>query len=62
MEPDPTPEREHMTGECSPVGSGNEGRVVRVGETVRRPVGPWTPAVHLLLAHLRGPASRARRP
>jgi aminoglycoside phosphotransferase (APT) family kinase protein len=25
---------------------------VRVGETVRRPVGPWTPAVHALLDHL----------
>jgi hypothetical protein len=33
-------------------GLGNEGRVVRVGETVRRPAGPWTPAVHSLLAHL----------
>ena len=27
-------------------------RVVRVGATVRRPVGPWTPAVHALLEHL----------
>ncbi len=27
-------------------------RVVRVGATVRRPVGPWTPAVHALLNHL----------
>jgi Ser/Thr protein kinase RdoA (MazF antagonist) len=26
--------------------------VVRVGDTVRRPVGPWTPAVHALLRHL----------
>jgi hypothetical protein len=26
--------------------------VVRVGNTVRRPAGPWTPAVHALLAHL----------
>lgn len=26
--------------------------VVRVGDTVRRPGGPWTPAVHALLAHL----------
>lgn len=26
--------------------------IVRVGNTVRRPVGPWTPAVHALLAHL----------
>lgn len=28
-------------------------RVVRVGDTVRRSSGPWTPAVHALLAHLR---------
>jgi Ser/Thr protein kinase RdoA (MazF antagonist) len=26
--------------------------VVRVGDTVRRPAGPWTPAVHALLGHL----------
>lgn len=26
--------------------------VVRVGQTVRRPAGPWTPAVHALLTHL----------
>lgn len=26
--------------------------VVRVGDTVRRPRGPWTPAVHALLRHL----------
>lgn len=25
--------------------------VVRVGETVRRPLGPWSPAVHALLRH-----------
>jgi aminoglycoside phosphotransferase (APT) family kinase protein len=25
---------------------------VRVGDTVRRPAGPWTPAVHALLGHL----------
>jgi hypothetical protein len=25
---------------------------VRVGDTVRRPTGPWTPAVHALLEHL----------
>jgi hypothetical protein len=31
---------------------GNVGGVVRVGETVRRPTGPWTPAVHALLAHV----------
>ncbi|WP_406841565.1 aminoglycoside phosphotransferase family protein (plasmid) [Streptomyces sp. AHU1] len=28
------------------------GRVERIGNTVRRPVGPWTPAVHGLLRHL----------
>lgn len=27
-------------------------RVVRIGDTVRRPVQPWTPAVHALLRHL----------
>lgn len=26
--------------------------LVRVGDTVRRPAGPWTPAVHALLVHL----------
>jgi Phosphotransferase enzyme family len=31
---------------------GNIGGAVRVGDTVRRPAGPWTPAVHALLAHL----------
>lgn len=31
---------------------GNLSRVVRIGDTVRRPVGPWTPAVHALLRHL----------
>ena len=32
-------------------GLGNAGAVVRVGDTVRRPTGPWTPAVHALLEH-----------
>jgi hypothetical protein len=31
---------------------GNENVVVRIGNTVRRPVHPWTPAVHALLRHL----------
>jgi Ser/Thr protein kinase RdoA (MazF antagonist) len=31
---------------------GHIGGAVRVGGTVRRPAGPWTPAVHALLAHL----------
>ncbi|GAA4356399.1 phosphotransferase [Angustibacter luteus] len=39
------PEEEPLTG-------GNTTVVVRVGATVRRPVGPWTPAVHDLLNHL----------
>nr|MBA3524520.1 phosphotransferase [Geodermatophilaceae bacterium] len=33
---------------------GNVGGAWRVGETVRRTPGPWTPAVHALLAHLDG--------
>src|SRR5690242_10055451 len=31
---------------------GNTGHVVRVGDTVRRQTGHWTPAVHGLLEHL----------
>jgi Phosphotransferase enzyme family len=31
---------------------GNVGGAVRVGDTVRRTTGPWTPAVHALLDHL----------
>lgn len=31
---------------------GNENFVVQVGDTVRRPVHPWTPAVHALLRRL----------
>ena len=31
---------------------GNAGGAVLVGGTVRRPTGPWTPAVHALLRHL----------
>jgi hypothetical protein len=31
---------------------GNTGGAGRIGDTVRRAVGPWTPAVHALLAHL----------
>jgi hypothetical protein len=32
--------------------AGNVGGATRVGRTVRRPTGPWTPAVHELLAYL----------
>ncbi len=38
---------------------GNVGGAVRVGRTVRRATGPWTPAVHRLLRHLRGSGLRA---
>src|SRR3712207_2187978 len=31
---------------------GNITAVVRVGDTVRRATGPWTPAIHALLLHL----------
>ncbi|MFC1409536.1 phosphotransferase enzyme family protein [Streptacidiphilus sp. N1-12] len=31
---------------------GGVNRVTRLGDTVRRPVGPWTPTVHRLLDHL----------
>jgi hypothetical protein len=31
---------------------GNAGGASRVGDTVRRAAGPWTPAVHSLLRHL----------
>ncbi|MBO3086430.1 phosphotransferase [Cellulomonas fengjieae] len=35
-----------------PLPGGNVGGAVRVGDTVRRPTGPWTPAVHELLRFL----------
>lgn len=37
-----------------PFADGNVSVVVRVGETVRRSTGEWTPATHALLRHLRG--------
>ena len=39
-------------GEEIPLADGSMTTVVRVGDTVRRPVGRWTPAVHSLLRHL----------
>ena len=42
-----------MTEAETPLKGGNmNSGVVRVGDTVRRPAGPWTPAVHALLHHL----------
>lgn len=35
-----------------PLDGGFVNEVVRVGDTVRRTAGPWTPAVHALLQHL----------
>lgn len=35
-----------------PLPGGNVGGAVRIGETVRRPIGEWTPAVHGVLRHL----------
>lgn len=35
-----------------PLAGGRVGGAVRVGDTVRRPTGAWTPAVHALLAHV----------
>ena len=32
--------------------SGSVSTVARIGDTVRRPAGPWTPTVHALLRHL----------
>ena len=46
VEPDPGATELRLPG-------GNVGGAVRVGHTVRRPAGPWTPAVHALLVHVR---------
>ena len=35
-----------------PAPDGQPSRVFRRGDTVLRPAGPWTPAVHALLRHL----------
>ncbi len=36
-----------------PLSGGTLNAVVKVGDTVRRPAGPWTPTVHALLRHIR---------
>lgn len=42
-----------MKGEEEVLYGGNvSGGVIRIGDTVRRPVGEWSPAVHELLRHL----------
>src|SRR5438094_344586 len=46
-----------------PLAGGNlNSAVVRVGDTVRRTSGPWTPAVHALLKHLASVSYPAPRP
>lgn len=42
-----------MTEEEVPLTGGTLHAVVRVGDTVRRPAGPWTPTIHALLRHIR---------
>jgi hypothetical protein len=41
------------SGHEIPLPGGNVGGAVRVNDTVRRPTGPWTPAVHALLGYLK---------
>lgn len=47
------PVSEQRTGAEHPLPGGNLGGAVRVGATVRRPSGPWTPTVQRLLRHVR---------
>jgi hypothetical protein len=42
-----------VTEDEVPLTGGTLHAVVRVGDTVRRPAGPWTPTVHALLRHIR---------
>jgi hypothetical protein len=42
-----------MTDEEIALSGGNMTPVVRVGDTVRRGAGPWTPTIHALMRHLR---------
>ena len=44
--------RVRMSEDAEPLSGGNMGSVVRVGDTVIRESGQWTPAVHRLLSHL----------
>jgi len=44
--------QEFADEEGTPLRGGNVSAVVRVGDTVRRSSGPWTPAVHDLLRFL----------
>lgn len=61
LEPDlpflPTLRETLLDGE--PMTGGNVGGAVRIGRTVRRGTGPWTPAVHRLLGHVHAKRLRA---
>lgn len=46
------PELRDLLLDGSPLVGGNVGGAVRIGHTVRRPTGTWSPAVHALLDHL----------
>ncbi len=50
---------DHEAEELPLTGGNVSAGVVRVGDTVRRPAGPWTPAVHALLDHLHQTGFRA---
>ncbi|WP_405562988.1 hypothetical protein [Streptomyces phaeochromogenes] len=39
--------------EEEPLTGGGVNHVVRSGQTVRRPTGPWSPTIHARLGHLR---------
>ncbi|WP_153506174.1 NUDIX domain-containing protein [Cumulibacter manganitolerans] len=47
------PELRERLLDGTPLPGGATGGAVRIGDTVRRPTGPWTPAVHAVLTHLR---------
>jgi mutator protein MutT len=55
LEPDRPflPELRSRLLDGEPLSGGNVGGAVRIGRTVRRPTGPWTPAVHRLLRHVK---------
>lgn len=42
-----------MSLQEEPLAGGNVSKVARIGDTVRRSTGPWTPTIHRLLAHVR---------
>jgi hypothetical protein len=43
----------HDKADREELAGGNVTAVVRIGDTVHRTAGPWTPTIHRLLRHLR---------